>query len=222
MLGARKNWTFSLHCQAMRIYLVRHGETEWNREEVFRGRVDVPLNENGIRQAERTAFSLRNLNVATILSSPLVRARKTAELISERTSAPILVLDTLTDIKFGVWEGLPLREVERRFPKEFLIWKHTPQRWKVEGAETLGSVRRRVLKMLLGLKRDEDVVIVTHRVVCKVLSCLLLRIPTSRFWYLRFDPCSISIFEGDSPHYVCSLLNDTSHLRDLRLSYQDF
>jgi len=206
----------------MKIYLVRHGETEWNREEVFRGRLDVPLNENGRRQSQRTGLHLRRMPVARILSSPLMRARQTAEIIAEEVLKPVQAMEELTDMGFGTWEGLPLVEVRRRFPRELEVWAREPHKWRIEGAETLQDVRKRLLRALKGIRGEEDVIVVTHRVVCKVLACLLLGIPNSRFWYLRFDPCSISIFEDRGDHRVCHLLNGTSHLEDLGFPYTDF
>ncbi|MGD0656893.1 MAG: histidine phosphatase family protein [Syntrophorhabdales bacterium] len=99
----------------MRIYVVRHGETEWNKEEIFRGRKDIPLNEAGKRQAEKVSLYFSQRHINRIVSSPLVRALQTAEPISKTAAVAVEAMEEFTDINFGIWEGLPLREVEERY-----------------------------------------------------------------------------------------------------------
>ena len=96
----------------MDIYLVRHGETQWNKEEVFRGRKDIPLNETGRKQAAQAGAYFREVPVKRIISSPLSRAVETAQGIATATGVPVERVGELTDINFGIWEGLSLKEVE--------------------------------------------------------------------------------------------------------------
>ena len=97
------------------IILIRHGETEWNVEEVFRGRIDIELNQNGIKQAKLLAEYLSKRKIDAIYSSPLQRAVKTAEIIAGYHKLNVGIAPGLIDFDFGEWQGLSLQEVRDRF-----------------------------------------------------------------------------------------------------------
>ena len=109
-------------------YLIRHGETEWNRELVFRGRADIPLGERGREQAGLLAEALSGDRLQAVYSSPLSRARGTAEPLSDALGLSVLTDDRLLDMSFGEWEGLPLADVERQWPDLCQAWRHAPHR----------------------------------------------------------------------------------------------
>jgi broad specificity phosphatase PhoE len=200
----------------MKIYVVRHGETVWNKKEVFRGRKDVPLNETGKRQAQLAGRYFSDKDITMILSSPLTRALETAQGISDATGAPIVKIDELTDMDFGIWEGLALKEVEKLYREELDIWRNFPQKFRARDGENLRDVRRRVEKAFQKIPSDKkgSFVLVTHRVLCKVIALLALCIPNNHFWNIRFDPASVSLIEKTGNLTVLSFLNDTCHLRD--------
>jgi phosphoserine phosphatase len=225
----------------MKIYVVRHGETTWNKEEVFRGRKDIPLNDRGFWQAERTGAFFSDKGVSVIYSSPLTRAQQTASRISESSHVPVKVDDAFIDMDFGPWEGLPLATVEQRFPQPLDTWRHYPQRFRVGGAETLAAVRKRVRNGLRravtnGLAdRPQDgstdgpaegpiLVIVTHRVICKLLALHFLDVPNRFFWKVKSDPASITLAETAGGEIVLSMLNQTFHLQETTgcPEYRDF
>lgn len=210
----------------LKLYVVRHGETEWNREEVFRGRKDIPLNGTGRLQAQKTGEYLKRFRIQAIYTSPLQRARETASFISESTGAPVIVAEEFNDMDFGIWEGLSLGEVMTNFPGEFEKWRKTPHLWRVERSESLKVVRRRVsmgLNRILSEKEGmEEIAIVTHRVICKILSLVMLKIPNRYFWSIKVDPASISIFEYSEGDFVATLINQTSHLEIAYATYRDF
>jgi len=97
------------------IILARHGETEWNVEEVFRGRIDVELNETGIKQAELLAGYLSDLKIDAVYASPLKRALKTAEIIAGYHKLDIEIAPALIDFDYGKWQGLPHQEVKDKY-----------------------------------------------------------------------------------------------------------
>jgi broad specificity phosphatase PhoE len=187
---------------AMQLYVVRHGETAWNKEEVFRGRKDVPLNKTGQKQAQLTGQYFLNKGIARIFSSPLGRAIQTAEGISKATKMPIEVIDELTDMNFGAWEGLTLREVEKLYPEELKVWQQSPHKFHARDGESLGDVRRRVTKGIQKVVTDEKapIVLVSHRVICKIIFLNALMLRSRYFWKIRFDPASVTLIEkiGDS------------------------
>jgi phosphoserine phosphatase len=210
----------------MRIYLVRHGETEWNREGVFRGRKDFPLNETGRAQARKTGDYFAGKDISRIYSSPLTRALETAAPIGAAAGCPVTSMEEFTDMAFGVWEGLTIDEARTLLPLEYETWQTAPQRFRIEGGESLAGVRRRVARGLSAVLSTAggDAVIVTHRVVCKVLTLCLLGVPNSRFWTIRCDPCSITLAETSGTEYVFHVINDTCHLRaeGTARGYKDF
>ena len=209
----------------MKIYVVRHGETTWNKEEVFRGRKDIPLNDTGLWQAERTGAFFADKGVSAIYSSPLARAKQTASRIGEASRVPIKVDDAFIDMDFGAWEGLSLAAVQQRFPQPLDIWRKYPHRFRVQGAETLAQVRKRVKKGLQAATMDGSVVvIVTHRVICKLLALHFLGVSNRHFWKIKCDPASITLAEQNGDETILSMVNQTLHLQGSAIcrEYRDF
>jgi broad specificity phosphatase PhoE len=209
----------------MKIYVVRHGETTWNKEEVFRGRKDIPLNDTGLWQAERTGAFFADKGVSAIYSSPLARAKQTASRIGEASRVPIRVDDAFIDMDFGPWEGLSLAAVQQRFPQPLDIWRKYPHRFRVQGAETLAQVRKRVKKGLQAATMDGSVVvIVTHRVICKLLALHFLGVSNRHFWKIKCDPASITLAEQNGDETILSMVNQTLHLQGSAIcrEYRDF
>lgn len=201
-----------------RVILVRHGETDWNREEVFRGRIDVKLNATGLRQAEETGKALTGMSIATVYTSPLSRAKITAEKIAQSQKVSVVEEEGFTDVHFGEWQGLPLREVRERFPDLYDTWKNEPQKVKFSGGESLKEMAERSRGALLRLteKHPEGTVcIVSHRVICKVMILNMLELPLSRFWNIRQDTCAINIFVYQDGVWTVERINDTCHLKSL-------
>jgi len=197
---------------------VRHGETDWNQEEVFRGRIDVKLNTTGVKQAEATGKALKEMAIKVIYTSPLSRARVTAERIAQIKTSPVVEEPGFTDINFGEWQGIPLSEVRERYKGLYHIWKTDPQKMKFSGGESLKEVEDRSIKALEQLMKkhpEETVGIISHRVVCKVIILNVLKLPLSRFWDIRQDTCSINIFEYRDEKWIIELLNDTCHIKSL-------
>ncbi len=201
-----------------RIILVRHGQTEWNREERFRGWVDIDLDETGVRQAGAAAQRIAQWDVAAIYSSPLRRAIATAQIIANRLSLPVVPLEGIIDMNFGIWQGLSIGEVKGKYPELFDLWRYSPQSLEIPEGEGLEDVRKRVVATIDELTvRHESatVALVTHRVVCKVLLCHLLGLDNSHFWQIAQDAASINLFEMSEGKATVTLLNDTCHLRVL-------
>ncbi len=210
----------------MDIYVVRHGETLWNKEEVFRGRKDIPLNETGEKQAEKVGTYFAGISLSRIVSSPLQRALQTAEAIGKTTGVFIETIEEFTDINFGIWEGLPLREVKERYPVDFGLWKISPQKLQINGGETLAMVRERISGGLAKLTATGEgaVAVVTHRVICKMIALSCLDIGDEHFWDLKYDPASITLLERKDDRFTLVFSNDTCHLKKVGpwSAYRDF
>jgi broad specificity phosphatase PhoE len=200
---------------AMQVILVRHGQTDWNREGIFRGRIDVKLNASGLREAEIIGEALRGADIDAVCSSPLSRALETALRIAP-DDGPVEALDEFTDMDFGAWQGLPREQVRKRYPELYDKWVTTPERVRIPGAETLGGVRRRALEgldSLLEKHSGETVVIVSHGLVNKVLLCAVLGLEDSHFWKIKQDNGAINLFTYTREGTKLVMLNDTTHLR---------
>jgi broad specificity phosphatase PhoE len=145
------------------IVLVRHGETDWNRDNRFQGRADPPLNDAGRAQALELAQRLATEPLAALYASPLRRANETALIIGERLELEVLVSDALIEVDVGSWSGLTRDEVQRRFPEGFRRWLEYGHGW--DDGETYGELGLRVVAGLRGIAeshRDEPVLAVTH------------------------------------------------------------
>lgn len=138
------------------LYLVRHGETEWNAARRVQGSTDIPLNDTGRAQARRTGRLLSTRRWDAIVASPLSRAFETAEIIADEIGLPRpLTLDALVERRYGEAEGLDYATIEERFPGGA----------PVPGREDRDSVAERVFAALIGLAEDrpgQRVVVVTH------------------------------------------------------------
>ncbi len=202
----------------MEIILARHGETEWNVVEVFRGRVDIGLNETGVRQAGLLAGYLRDVRLDAVYSSPLKRALHTAEIIAGRQGINVNINPGLIDCDFGEWQGLALKEVEDKFRELYTEWANHPERVRFPGGESLDDVKRRALAVVDDViaRYKGTVALVSHRVVNKVLICALLGLDNSHFWNIRQDTCGVTVFSCEDGRYVLTRHNDTSHLKPVR------
>jgi broad specificity phosphatase PhoE len=199
------------------IILARHGETEWNVQEVFRGRVDVKLNETGLRQAELLAEYLSGVKIDAIYSSPLKRAFRTAEIIASPHKLKVEIAAGLIDFDYGKWQGLPHQEVKRRYKKLYLQWLKNPHLVQMPDGESLNDVRERALGVVKEAvtKHQENIALVSHRVVNKVLICALLGLDNSHFWDIRQDVCGTTTFIYENERFILTKHNDTSYLRPL-------
>ena len=145
------------------LLLVRHGETDWNRDGRFQGHADPPLNDTGRSQARALADDLARERIDAIYTSDLARARETAELIAERAGVPFVLEPQLREIDVGEWQGLTRAEIEERFPEGLSNWREHGHGW--ERGETSEELAGRVLEAIGRIAArhpDERVVVVGH------------------------------------------------------------
>ena len=199
--------------------LIRHGQTEWNRVERFRGHADVPLNETGLKQAEVTGhYVAANWKVDAICSSPLSRAVKTAEIIGKHVSLPVEIHSGLTDIDYGEWQGVTTEEAIRRWPAMVEAWYDAPQRVRIPGGETLEALRKRAMETIKNLAlRDsgQTIIMVGHTVINRIILLGVLGLGNERLWHIEQDACAINVFRANAGDYILGSLNNTCHLSKL-------
>jgi broad specificity phosphatase PhoE len=201
------------------IYLVRHGQTAWNKEEIFRGRTDIPLDEVGLKQGELVGEYFKEMEVHGIYSSPLSRAWETAQKIAQFHNLKVQPLPGILDMSFGNWEGRPHQEIRENDSKTYRQWVEVPHLVKLPGGEGLDDVRVRAMAALEEVVRDhpgKTIVFVSHRVICKVLICAILGLDNSHFWQIAQDTTAINLIQYRKGKYILSLMNETCHLKPLK------
>lgn len=200
--------------------LLRHGATELSAERRFSGRGDVALTKEGIRQAQLAARKLAAApGVDVIVTSPLQRARRTAEAVAEATGAPLIVDDDLIEADFGQWQGLTFAEARERWPDELAAWLATPDA-APPGGESFAMVAMRVLAALdriVGAHAHKRVVMVSHVTPIKTLICRALLAPPEAMFRMNLDVASLTRIDCfDNGSALVRSLNDTSHLHEPR------
>jgi len=198
-----------------RFILIRHGQTEWNRVERFRGRADLPLNETGLAQAHKIAARLAREKIAAVYASPLQRAIQTAQPLAEAYQLQVQQHPGLLDIDFGALEGMTLEEAQEAFPDVIEKWRTTPGKVKFPKGGSLKLVYGRIENLFSDLApkhTGETVALVSHRVVCHAMLCKILGMHADALWRIRQDNACVSIFEKRDDNFVVLLMNDTGHL----------
>lgn len=199
-----------------RFLLVRHGKTEWNGLSRFQGKSDIPLDDEGKCQAELLAARLKGWEPSGIFSSPLSRARETAEIIASRNPRVSPVLrEELSEMGFGTWEGRSLHEIESADPDSFRRWIDSPFEYPPPGGESLDSVKSRVKRALDGIfPMDGDrVVVVSHGGILRVMLVLLLDLPPRQVWRMKIANCSVTGIDVGKRGASLAFLNDDLHTR---------
>ena len=201
----------------MRILLLRHAETDWNRERRYQGWRDIPLSPTGRAQAESAGRLLAASPLAAVWSSPLARARETAALIAAPHTLAVREADAFKEMGFGDWEGLTRDEVRERFPDAHRAWAETPHEAAWPGAETLGVVRARALAGLEALReahQGQTVCLVSHGITSRILILEALGLGLDRLWSLQLSATGISELEFRDDWTTLHRMNSLIHLAD--------
>jgi alpha-ribazole phosphatase len=198
----------------VRILLVRHGITKFHAGDRFWGRTDIALNNAGIKQAGQLRNRLSQEKLSAIYSSPLSRARSTAEIIAAGHKAEVIPCDDLCECNFGYIEGLTFEEIKKLHPA---LAEELNQRKTIAfpGGETLGQLNERVRTFLKRLKKHkpgDTVLVVAHGGPIRLIICDLLGLGIEHWTQMRIDRASLSIVETYPETGILNLLNDTSHL----------
>jgi len=209
------------------ILLMRHGETQWNKSERFRGTYDIPLNENGQAQAKILAQALRDKNITMACTSPLSRAVETAQISLADRDIEILANDKLTDIDYGDWTGLTKSEVMQRWPEEYDVWSTRPALAEIPGGESLSKLFDRSCTFMDEISKrykGHTVAIIAHRVINKLLILGAMGRSLNKFSSIIQDNCCINELEFTEGGYIIRALNDTSHMKNAMIDFlgQDF
>ncbi|WP_013325198.1 histidine phosphatase family protein [Gloeothece verrucosa] len=206
-----------------RFLLIRHGETQWNRESRFQGIRDIPLNENGKKQAGQAAEFLKDIELNFAVSSPMLRPKETAEIILQYH--PNIELDLqpqLIEICHGLWEGKLKTEIDQEFPGLLQQWDEKPETVQMPEGENLQDVWDRAVACWEELVKKYDDpenpqtgIVVAHDAINKVIVCYLLGLEPANFWYIKQGNGAVSVIDylqGPGTKPVLQAINITNHL----------
>ncbi len=204
---------------ATRILLVRHGETDWNRQRRFQGRSDIPLNQAGRDQAQALARALKSETLVAIHSSPLARARETASLIGAfHPGIPLFEEDDLIEMDLGEFDGVEAERWAARYPDFRKAWQEAPASVRMPGGESLSDVQARAITALARITArypgGYSLLVSGHNFVNLSILCHALEIPLDRFRDLRQGNAALNVLYKEEEQLRVEVVNDRSHLAD--------
>ena len=211
----------------MRLYLVRHGETEMNQRGCYYGTTDVPLTEKGRAQAAALGRYLKGMDLDRILSSPLRRATETAGEIRAlcRDCVAIECDSRLAEQNFGIFEGHTYGELAEQYPEELAAWNQDFDTYRIPGGESFLDVRRRLDRFVAELwdeagKSDAAVLIVAHKGTLGHLLAACLRLPPEGYWNFVFEQGCCSIVDLEDGYAIIRKLNqEIAGTKETRTGY---
>lgn len=189
---------------AIRIYLIRHGQTDWNLKSRLQGQFDIPLNQCGCWQAEQLSKYLRAIGFDRAFSSSLIRAKTTAESILGDRHLELELLPALQEVCHGDWEGRLESELRLLYPHEFHLWETKPLTCRKPKGESLHQLQTRVIPAWENLvqqcvgDRYRTVLVVSHKFVIQVILCHICGLDLQHFWNFSQDNCAINIIDYQS------------------------
>lgn len=175
--------------------LIRHGETQSNKENRFRGDLDLQLNEKGLAQAQKLAQGLRNMNYAALYSSPLERAVKTLEPLAQLLHLDVVTDQRINNLALPLWQGKTYDQVQQQWPEQFQLWQRSPELLDLGGNEKLTDVGNRSFQCLCDLvarHQGTHFVLCSHQSVLKPLIAKILNIPIPWFWKITINEASVT------------------------------
>ena len=195
-----------------RLYLVRHCETNLNQQKVYYGRIDCPLNQNGILQAELLRECFKDIELDVIISSPLKRCTETTNIIKGDSGQQIRLEPDFIELDFGLWEGLHYKEISEKYPEEWEGWVKDWKNATPPKGESFAQMYTRVKKALdrvLKEHQGKNVLVVTHKGCLQLIASILLSGDDRLFWNLTFEHGRYSLFELSDENCLIKKLNIT-------------
>lgn len=198
------------------VFLVRHGQTSSNINGFYMGRSSEDLNEAGYTQARRLSLRLAHLPIASIYTSPLRRAYTTAAILNEPHQAGLTVMEDLTEIHLGDWQGLHVDEVKQRWPE---LWRQSrvdPSEITLPDGESVREVAERAVRAFetaVETNQGKQIVMVTHQYIVRAIVAYTLGVSNSIFRKFDVDNASLSAIQVGNGTFRLIMLNDTSHLK---------
>jgi broad specificity phosphatase PhoE len=197
-----------------RLYLIRHGATEWNELGRCQGISDIPLNESGLKQAMMLRDRLMEERIDVIYSSNMSRAKRTAEIIAEPHNKSIQIEEGLREMSLGKLEGLTMQQIDERFKGFITVWRERPVNATIPDGESLRVVQQRVgkaIEKILEKHPGKNILVVSHQTAIITYLCLILGIDLNNFRRIVQQPGAINIIEYRGGEAKLCRLNDISY-----------
>ena len=197
-----------------KLYLIRHGETDYNNALRFQGQTDIPLNQKGIEQAEKAADFFRDIPLQAIYTSTLIRAKTTAEIIAGVKGMEVQETDALREMSFGIWENMNSKDIQKKYAKEWKDFFASPARTTIPQGESMSDVQKRAyptVQEILDRYPEGDVAFVAHGGIIRVLMCTMLGLDLNRAWHLHVGNASITCFYYWGRSYTLDYANMTRY-----------
>ena len=202
------------------VILIRHGESEANREDIFAGHLNVDLMPKGVEQAQKTAqYIVENYTVDKIYASDLKRAYKTGKTLADKLGMEIIVDKRFREIDAGEWDGIKFNELGDKYAEEFRIWRDDIANAKCTGGESVEDLRKRVFGAATEVAENNDgktVVIATHATPIRVMQTYVQMGSLEKMNDIPWvSNASVSVFEYDNGKWTCKAVSMDKHLGDL-------
>lgn len=204
-----------------RFFLVRHGETMWNRQLKYQGQSDIPLTDEGRAQARILSERLKDERIDAIYASDLERTVETAEIIAEPHGLKVLRAPLMRELNFGLWEGMTYDEIMQKWAQEYRDWQADPYNKTPPEGESLSDLCERVsefLKEAANKHPDGRILVVSHAGPIRAILSVLLNLRQDFFWKFKISNTSVTIIEYDgqkelpeSDAFIVTV-NNTYHL----------
>lgn len=201
----------------MRLWLVRHGETEANVAGLYSGHAPTPLTERGIAQAQTLGTLLRNVPVDNVLCSELERACHTTQLILGDREVPVRNMPELNEMFFGDWEMRHHRDLTREDAENYAVWCNDWQNatpTNGEGFQAFSQRVERFITQLADYKTCQNLLVVSHQGVLSVLIARLLSMPAAAMWHFRVEQGCWSAIDFCDDFAVLKVLNSRAVWHD--------
>ena len=203
-----------------RIILVRHGETNWNKEGRFQGQIDIPLNEKGKDQASKASRYLEEIKFTKAFSSSMKRPYETAKIILKNKNIKIEKIQSLVEISHGLWEGKLEEEIKLSWPEMLKDWHEKPESVTMPNGESIKQVSDRTIsawnQICNSQQENDTTLLVAHDAVNKTLICHILGLSYSDIWMIKQGNGGITVIDiFKNKNYVLSAVNITNHLGDV-------
>jgi broad specificity phosphatase PhoE len=201
----------------LQLYLLRHGETEWNQMGIFQGSTDIPLSDTGRQQAAALAASLRDLPLSAVYASPLQRARETAQIVAACHGLEVETCPGLQEMHLGELEGADRTSFQTQHAPLAAAWREAAWTVQMPGGESLPEVQRRAWRAIEGIvarHRDGTLAVVGHGFANAVILCRAAGLDISQYRQFRQSPAAKNLIEFNDGQVRVLSANDISHLED--------
>ena len=212
----------------MRIYFIRHSETDCNKNHLFYGSLDVPVNETGATQADRLAALLEDVRFDRIYASDMLRVHQTLDIVLKRNKAaqqeypPVIVLPEIREIDFGLWEGKTYDEISKAYPDDVAKWCNDWENSTPTGGESFRHfISVRIKKAFFDIISDalahgmteKTVLIASHNGVMQSMFAAIMNLELKGVWHFQFEQDAYSVVDFECDNYTVRKINSREHAK---------